>query len=148
MAQEQSETALGATGATGQRNRGAQQLHKGAGRHDREKVDLMVTKGEHQEVGHEVEKRELQHSDDHGEQHRREVTGRKLELLGERINLAVDEGAPALDFSGRDAHALEPIDDAVRDACDGLGHERDGENAEQDAAVTAKLKTHSSVISP
>lgn len=28
MAQEQSETALGATGATGQRNRGAQQLHK------------------------------------------------------------------------------------------------------------------------
>ena len=130
MAQEQSETALGAASATGQGNRGAQQLHKGAGSHDREKVDLVVAKGEHQEVGHEVEKSKLQHSDDHREQHGRKVPSRKLKLLGERIDLAIDKGAPAIDFGGRDTHALEPIDNAVRDARDSLGHERDGENAQ------------------
>ena len=140
MAQEQSETALGAAGATGQGNRGAEQLHKGAGSHDREKVDLVVAKGEHQEVRNQIEECQLQHGDDDREQHGRKMAGRELELLGERVDLAIDKRAPALDLGGRDTHALEPIDDAVRDARDGLGHKRDGKDAEQNAAVAAKAK--------
>ena len=89
-----------------------------------------MAKGKHQEIRHEVEKRELQHGDDHREQHGRKVASRKLELLGERVDFAVDKRTPALDLGGQIAHSLEPIDDAVRDARDGLGHERDGKDAE------------------
>ena len=71
------------------------------------------------------------------------MSGRKLELLGEGVDLAIDKRAPTLDLSGRDTNALEPIDDAMGDARDGLRHERDGEDAQQDAAVSTKLKTHS-----
>ena len=100
----------------------------------------MVAKGKHQEIRHEVEKRELQHGDDHREQHGRKVASRKLELLRERVDLAIDKRAPTLDLSGRDTNALEPIDDAMGDARDGLRHERDGEDAKQDAAVPTKAK--------
>ena len=68
------------------------------------------------------------------------MSGRKLELLGEGVDLAVDKRAPSLDLSGRDTYALEPIDDAMGDARDGLRHERDGEDTKQDAAVAAKTK--------
>ena len=140
MTQEQCKAALSATSSTGQGDRRAQQLDKGARGHDREKVDLVVAKGKHQEIRHEVEKRELQHGDDHREQHGRKMSGRKLELLGEGVDLAIDKRAPSLDLSGRDTNALKPIDDAVGDARDGLRHERDGEDAKQDAAVPTKAK--------
>ena len=68
------------------------------------------------------------------------MSGRKLELLGEGVDLAIDKRAPTLDLSGRDTNALEPIDDAMGDARDGLRHERDGEDAKQDAAVSTKAK--------
>ena len=130
MTQEKCEATLGATSAAGQRNGGAQQLDKGARGHDREKVDFVVAKGEHQKVRNQVEKRQLQHGDNDREQHRRKMTGRKFEFLGERVDLTIDKGAPALDLCGRDAHALEPIDDAMSDARDGLGHQRNGKDAE------------------
>ena len=60
--------------------------------------------------------------------------------FGERVDFAVDKRTPALDLGGRNAHSLEPIDDAVREARDGLGHERDGKDAKQNAAVAAKAK--------
>ena len=59
VTQKQCEAALGATGAAGQRNGGAQQLDKGTRGHDREKVDFVVAKGEHQKVRNQVEKRQL-----------------------------------------------------------------------------------------
>ena len=58
------------------------------------------------------------------------MAGREFEFLGKRVDLAIDKGAPALDLCGRDAHALEPIDDAMSDARDGLGHQRHGKDAE------------------
>ena len=99
-----------------------------------------MAKGKHQEIRNQIEKRELQHGDKHGEQHGRKMSGRKLELLGEGVDLAIDKRAPTLDLSGRDTNALEPIDDAMGDARDGLRHERDGEDAKQDAAVSTKAK--------
>ena len=140
MTQEQCKAALSATSSTGQGDRRAQQLDKGARGHDREKVDLVVAKGKHQEIRNQIEKRELQHGDKHGEQHGRKMSGRKLELLGEGVDLAIDKRAPTLDLSGRDTNALKPIDDAMGDARDGLRHERDGEDAQQDAAVPTKAK--------
>mgnify|MGYP000302607923 CR=1 FL=1 len=68
------------------------------------------------------------------------MTGREFEFLGERVDLAIDKGAPALDLCSRDAHSLEPIDDAMGDARDGLGHQRHGKDAEQDTAMAAKTK--------
>ena len=140
MTQEQCKAALSSTSSTRQGNRRAQQLDKGARGHDREKVDLVMAKGKHQEIRNQIEKRELEHGDKHGEQHGRKMSGRKLELLGEGVDLAIDKRAPSLDLSGRDTNALKPIDDAMGDARDGLRHERDGENAKQDAAVPTKAK--------
>lgn len=56
MTQEQCKAALSATSSTGQGDRRAQQLDKGARGHDREKVDLVVAKGKHQEIRHQIEK--------------------------------------------------------------------------------------------
>ena len=103
VTQEKCEATLGATSAAGQRNGGAQQLDKGARGHDREKVDFVVAKGEHQKVRNQVEKRQLQHGDDNCEQHGRKMAGREFEFLGKRVDLAIDKGAPALDLCGRDA---------------------------------------------
>ena len=58
------------------------------------------------------------------------MTGREFEFLGKRVDLAIDKSAPALDLRSGDAHALEPIDDAMSDARDGLGHQRHGKDAE------------------
>ena len=140
VTQEQREAALGTTGATGQRHGGAQQLNKGASGHNREKVEIVLAKGEHQKVRDEVEECELHHGDNHGERHGREVSGRTLELFGKRMNLAVHKDAPALDLRRRHADALEPIDNAMGNAGDGFGHKRDGEDAEQDKAMAAKAK--------
>ena len=75
MTQEQREATLGTAGATGQGNSRAKELKQGARGHAREKVAFVVAKGKHQEIRHEVEKRELQHGDDHREQHGRKVAG-------------------------------------------------------------------------
>ena len=140
VTQEERKAALRATGATRQRNSGAEQLDKGARGHHREEIDIVMPKSEHQEIRDQVEKRELHHRDHDGEQHRREMPGGKLELLREGVDLTVDESAPFLDAVGRDPNAFKQVDDPMRHARDGLGHERHSEDAEQDAAVPAKAK--------
>ena len=68
------------------------------------------------------------------------MAGREFEFLGKRVDLAIDKGTPALDLSSGNAHALEPIDNTMCDARDGLGHQRHGKDAEKNAAVAAKTK--------
>lgn len=101
-----------------------------------------------QEIRHEVEKRELQHGDDHREQHGRKVASRKLELLRERVDLAIDKRAPTLDLSGRDTNALEPIDDAMATRVTVLGMSATAKMPSKMQQCPPKLKTHSASWSP
>ena len=140
MAQEQRKTALGTARTARQGHSRGEQLNKSTCGHDGEEIDVVVPKRKHQEIRNQVEKRKLEHGDDDGEHHGREVPGGKLELLGERVDLVVHKTTPVLDLRLGYAHALEQIDNPVRKARNHLGHERHGKDAQEDEAVTAEAE--------
>ena len=140
MAQKQREASLGTTGTARKGHSRRKQLHKGARRHNREEIHLVLAKGEHQEIRHQIEEGKLQHGDDNGEHHRREMPGRKLELVGERVNLAIDKAAPSLNLRLGHANALEQVDDPMRQTRHHARHERHGKDTKQDEAVAAKTE--------
>ena len=138
MPQKEREAALGSPGTARQRNGRGKELYEGARSHDGEEVHTVVAEREHEIVRHQVEKRELEHRDDHGEHHRLKMPRRALELFGKREDLVIDERAPFLDLERRETHALQNVYDPMSHTCDGLGHERNGEDAEQNAAMPAE----------
>ena len=100
----------------------------------------MLAKRQHDEIRDQVEEGKLQHGDNHRERHRAEVTGRELELFGERVHLAVNKGAPALYLGSGDANACKDGKAPMGHAYNRLGHKGDGEDHEQDHDVPAKAE--------